>query len=209
MSVLNKDYVLVLNALYIPIGVTTIKKALTAMNSSSDGENLAAQALDLTYPLAKGTLDFLHPTFQALHWDDWVPCPIRDFDIPIHTPRLVIRAPIVILAKNYSKIPMKEIPISKRAVYDHYKGKCIWTGRTLSFSESSLEHMVCKSHNGEKSWDNIALADYRLNAERGNTPVSEWKYKAKYKLHKPIAKTPESMITVDRPEWEYFLFKRK
>lgn len=210
MSVLDKHLTLVLNALYIPIGTTTIKKALVAMNSSSDGEHCAAEALDLAYDSTAQGLDFMSPnTFNLVKWEDWIGLPIRDFDIPIHTPKIIIRAPIVIVAKNYTKIPVKEIKLSKKAVYSFYNGKCIWTGRTLTFSESSLEHMVPKSHNGKMDWNNIGLSDKKLNQERGATPLEKWKYKPKYKLKKPLpTPIPALLHTASRPEWQYFLIKK-
>lgn len=211
-SIVNKEYTLVLNSMYMPIGVTPIKKALIAMNSAKLGESLVAAALNLEYKeMDNGEINFSSPsTYYPVSWEDWIQLPVRSFDIPIHTPKMIIRAPIVLVARNCDKIPMKRIPLSKRAVYNHYKGRCIWSGEKLSLNEASLEHMITRSAKGARSWKNIGLAHKKLNAERGNTPLEKWKYKAKYPLSEPLSRPVSTMITTAvRPEWEYFLIVKK
>ncbi len=210
-EILNRDYTLVLNSLYTPVGVTSIREALTAMNSTKNGENMAADALDLHYGLNDdGSVNYNDVAYYPTNWDNWIELPVRDFDIPIRTVRLTLRAPIIIVAKNYSKIPNKRIKLSKRSAYEHYGKKCVWSGRELSFNEASLEHMTPRSHNGEMTWDNIAIADRKLNAERGNIPIDQWKYKAKYQPNEPKIKPMSILIdTPNRPEWEYFLIVKK
>ena len=51
MDFLNKNYTLVLNSGWVIIGYTSIRKAVVAMYSTRDGENMAAQALDLEFGL--------------------------------------------------------------------------------------------------------------------------------------------------------------
>lgn len=204
---LNKEIVLVLNAIWQPIGYTSIKKAITSMCSTTDGENMAVQALDLEYDLKDGTIDFASPIKMIpVGINEWISLPVRDFDIPIHTSKSVVRAPIVIIAKNFSKMVMKQLHPTKKNLYHMYGGKCIWTGEKMSFNEATLEHMTPKSHGGGESWKNLALAKKSVNNERGNVPVSEWKYKAQYKLVEPKLRPIAAEIKeAIRPEWKYFL----
>ena len=49
MSFLQKNLTVVLNALYQPIGYTSIQKALISLNSESGGQSTAAEAMDIDY----------------------------------------------------------------------------------------------------------------------------------------------------------------
>lgn len=212
-DILNKHLVLVLNSVWQPIGYISIKKAIIAMFSTNDGQNMAAKALNLEYPLDEnGFINFKEPLLDRVYpvgIPEWNDLPIRDFDIPIHTSKRIIRAPIVIIANNYSKVPMKRLKPTKRNIYDFYKGKCIWTGRTLSLNEATLEHMNPRSNGGQNTWQNLGLSGKKENNERGNIPIKDWKYKQQYPLKEPKSIPISALITKPaRPEWEYFLIKK-
>lgn len=211
-DILNKNLVLVLNSGWQAIGVTSIKKALVAMFSTSDGENMAAQALDLEYSLNKeGFVDFSAPEKTVeTKIEDWLSLPIRDFDIPVHTAKRIVRAPIILITKNFSKMPYRSLRATKRNVYNHYGGRCIWTGKILSFNEMTLEHMIPKSHGGNESWQNLAPAQKDINNKRGNTPLKDFHLKPQFKLSEP-KKTAVGALIVEakRPEWEYFMMNKK
>jgi hypothetical protein len=211
MDILHKNYTLVLNSIWQPIGFTSLKKAIVAMYSSQDGENMAAKALDLEYPLNEdGFVDFSNPIkFIPVGIPEWNDLPVRDFDIPIHTVRKIIRAPIILITNNFSKMTFRHLRPTKRNLYNFYKGKSIWTGKTLSLNEMTVEHLTPKSLGGDDSWHNLAPAEKSINNERGNTPLEKFKYKPKYKLGEPKP-TPSSVLInrANRPEWEYFLLNK-
>lgn len=178
------------------------------MYSTQDGENMAAQALDLDYELNEdGFIDFEKPSQMVpVSIPEWNDLPLRDFDIPIHTSKKIVRAPIVLVTKNFSKTILRKLRPTKKNLFEMYGGKCIWTGKILSLADASLEHMVPKSHGGGNGWDNLALSKKKINNERGNTPVKDWKHKPQYSLKEPKAMPISSYINVaTRPEWVFFL----
>jgi HNH endonuclease len=210
MELLSKHYSLVLNALYMPMGSLTIKKALITLNSSEDGISNAALAFDLDYELDdKGNVDFLKPkVLRTVEWDEFITLPLRDFDIPIHSPRMTIRAPIVILSKS-KKIVMKKIRPTIQNLYDLYGGKCVWSGKVLSKNSATREHLIPKSQKGDDSFKNVVLADRKINHERGNLPLEKWKYKMQYQPKEPLPRPWVSTIkNAPREEWRYFLFNK-
>ena len=210
-DVLNKYYVLVVNAIYMPLGVISVRKALNNLFSSEDGKNMAAVAFDLDYANNGDGLDWMQPIlFRTVEIDEWITLPLRGWDVPIHTPRQIIRAPIVIMARNHDKPPkMRELSPNLRNVYAHYKGVDYWTGKKLSLKQASLEHVTPKFHKGGNSWDNLAITDKKLNSKRGHD-MDKWPHKGKYPLSKPLPRSPISLITeIARPEWQYFLFNSK
>ena len=180
------------------------------MYSTSNGENMAAVALDLEFALGEdGFVDFTQCTKMVpVGIPEWNFLSIRDYDLPIRTAHQVVRSPIVLITKNYSKMNFKRLRPSKRNLYEFYGKKCIWTGRTLSLSEASVEHMICRSAKGDSTWQNLGISDKKLNSERGNTPLEKWKYKPQYQLREPKATPVSALINKpNRPEWIPFLLK--
>lgn len=209
-DILKKHLTLVLNALYLPMGTLSVQKSLITLNSSLDGITNAALAFDLDYELDEnGNLDFNKPKImRTVEWDEFCQLPVRDWDIPIHSPHMTIRAPIVILSKS-KKIVMKKIRVSIQNLYELYGGKCVWTGKVLSKNSSSKEHLKPVSMGGDNSWKNVVLADRKINGERGNLPIEKWKYKMQYQPKEPLPKHFASTIkSPARPEWTYFLFNK-
>jgi 5-methylcytosine-specific restriction endonuclease McrA len=215
-EILNKNIVLVLNSIYQPIGYTSVKQAIVSLCSTSDGESMAAEALDLDYHLLEGgELDWASPfTYRSIPWDEWVTLPVRPEpykDEPIKTSKMVIRAPIVIRSRNYSKMPRRSLRPNKKNLYELYDGRCIWTGKKLSLNQATVEHLKPRSHGGKETFGNLALAEKKINNDRGNIPLEEWtkKYKPHYKTKEPTIRLACDLISEPkRPEWIYFLIKK-
>jgi 5-methylcytosine-specific restriction endonuclease McrA len=209
-SIITKNLVLVLHSvMWQPIGFISIKKAIKAM-CSDDVD--AAQALDLDYELNdEGYIDFMKPIkYVPLGVEEWFKLPIRDFDIPIHSTKSVYRAPIVILTHHCKKMPSKQLKPTRRNLWEFYGRKCYWTGKELSYSECTKEHIDPKSRGGGDSWANLAPASKKINNERGNIPVDKWKYKPQYKLKEPPKMPVSTFIRhAARPEWQYFILSNK
>ena len=209
-DILNRSLCLVLNALYMPMGTLSLKKACVTLNSSIDGFDMAAQYLQVEYDNKEdGSIDFMSPNLiQPINWDEFCQLPLRDFDIPISTPKMKIRAPILIISKS-KKIIMKKLRPSIQTLYDIYGGRCIWTNQVISKNQASKEHLKCRSHGGDDSFSNVALASKKLNHERGNIPLKDWKYKMQYPLKEPLPMPYSTTIkNIPREEWRYFLFNK-
>jgi 5-methylcytosine-specific restriction endonuclease McrA len=211
MSTLDKKICLILNTGWQPIGFISVKKAIVSMYPMNDNDT-PSQAMNLEYELDEnGFLDFMKPSLiNPVGLDEWNKLPIRDFDIPVNTSKRTVRAPIVLITPNYAKMNYREIQPTKRNLYEFYGGKCIWTGKQLSYAEMTMEHMIPRSDGGKNTWENLAPAQKKLNNERGNTPLDKWKFKPQYSLKKPKALAISGLINkAARPEWLYFLIKNK
>jgi len=212
VNLLNEQLVLVLNSLYIVVGTATIKKALTNLFSTSEDGNMASQGIDIEFELD----DDGRPNFDKVsYWEPvnleaWMNLPVRSWDIPIHTSKRTIRAPIVMRAKNYNGLALRELKLNKRNAYRHYGKKCAYSGKILTLAEASLEHVKPKSHGGKDEWTNIVLAHRDLNSERGNMPIENFRHRLLYEPKKPLPRTAASEIsTVPRVEWLSFILKQK
>lgn len=210
MSVLNKQIVLVLNNLWMPIGKTTVKQGLKIMFSQMDGIT-AGKALDIKLNKKQdGSWDYENPEYyNPVDWAEWCELEVRDCDPVIHlSHNRVIRAPIVVIAQNCSKITVRELKPTKANVFAKYNNTCIWSGKKLPRNRLNLEHLYPVSRGGKNTWDNLAPADIKLNSMKGDKLPHEVGLTPKYKLSTPKAVPFASLITEPAsPFWLPFIMK--
>lgn len=206
---LNKGTVLVLNSLYQAIGIMTPKKALVAMNSTSDG-GYAAKAIDIIYPkLPDGRYDLENGQIgYAYTFEEWLEVEFRDgLDQAIHTSRIVVRVPTVIMT-NYSKMPMRRFRPTKSILYELQKGICGYSGKKLSMKQMNLEHKVPKSLGGKDTFENLMAVDKDINHARGNKPLKDVGLTPLFHHKTPRALPAAYMIkSAVHPDWKHFIQK--
>lgn len=205
-NILNKS-VLVLNKAWLPIATCTVKKAFEDLNSSKQPK----KALKIEFLKdSKGNYDFSAPTeILPLAWSEWITIAPREFDEDtIHTTKLELRIPtVIIVGSNYNSLPKKTFRPTKRNLYNHYKGRCVWTGEVIPYKTATLEHMHPKSRGGDGSWKNLALATPELNRKKSDRTPEEFGMIPKYKLSEPAPVTAAMLIQAVNPDWGIFLMK--
>jgi 5-methylcytosine-specific restriction endonuclease McrA len=189
MMVLEQQ-VLVLNRQWQAINVITVQAALSMM---------AADA-------ATG-MDFSDGNFVPVKWSDWLNLPVRAGDDCVSTPSRRVRAPRVIIAVKFNKVPLKRPPLTMRHLRERDGGRCAYTERLLKPEECSMEHVVPRSKGGTTEWKNVVLADKRINNFRGNRSLKEAGLTLKIQPTVPTAKPfHESLRSrLKFPEWEFFV----
>jgi 5-methylcytosine-specific restriction endonuclease McrA len=151
-DILNKATVLVLNRNWQAIHVKTPADAFCMLATG------AATALDI-----QGD-DWITP----VRWNDWLKLPIRDQDHAVNTPRGQIRVPTVIVAANYSKVPMRRPNFGTRGIWERDGGVCQYTGRKLAPREGNIDHVIPRSRGGTTSWENCVLAHREVNSKKAD-----------------------------------------
>lgn len=217
MNVLNKEIVLLLNRSWIPIGVKTVKEALISMCSNSESEKPPFLALNIEYDVNRdGTPDFESIfKIEPLSFDEWIKLPCFSWHLKINTIRHEIRCPTVLVATGYDKILMKKSRVTKSGLWDRDKGKCIYTGKTLTKSSATIEHIIPKSRWKEKklagspdNWTNLALCDKEINHKKGSKTPEEAGLKLLWKPTEPNAVPSYSLLSEARhADWSHFLIK--
>ena len=175
LNSLTTQSVLVLNALWQPIGTTCIQDAVTSMNSSVDGVNYAARGINVVYRQNKdGSLNLEEvETFFPLNFDEWVKLPPRpDIDTVIRSPKITLRCPTILLT-NYSKMPMRKFRPTMKKLYEMQDGKCGYSGEIISHNQASLEHKIPRSHGGKDTFENLMVVKKEINHKRGNRPLAD------------------------------------
>ena len=151
-DILNKATVLVLNRHWQAIHVRTPAEAFCQMAAN------AATGLEI-----EGQ-DHIRP----VTWDEWITLPIRPQDEAVHTVRGSIRAPTVIVAVNYARVPKKRPKFCARTIRERDGNRCQYTGRLLRPDEGSIDHIVPRSRGGPNSWENCVWASREINTRKGN-----------------------------------------
>lgn len=183
---------LVLNRSWQAVNVITVQAALSMM---------AADA-------ATG-MNFTEGNFVPVRWNDWLNLPVRAEDDCIGTPSRRVRAPRVIIAVKFNKVPLKRPRLTMRHLRERDGGRCAYTERLLKPEECSMEHVVPRSKGGATEWKNVVLADKRINNIRGNRSLKEagltLKIQPKVPGAKPFHESLKSRLKF--PEWEFFVKK--
>lgn len=151
-DVLNKATVLVLNRNWQAINVRTPADAFCQMLSGT------ATALEI-----RGEEEI-----RPVSWDEWLQLPIRPEDNCVLTVRGPIRVPSVIVAVNYSRVPMRRPTLNARAIRERDGNRCQYTGKLLRADEGSIDHILPRSKGGKDSWDNCVWASKEINNRKGN-----------------------------------------
>lgn len=213
MGIENKLITLRLNSGWTPIGFCTIKDAIIALNSSPEGkEDKAAIALDIGYDKKDdGEWDFSKPAYIIpTKWEDWLNLPIRDdLDFAIHTPRLTIRCPIVIISTNYSKIPTKNFRPTTQSIMERDNFTCQYTGKKLPRSKLNLDHILPKDKGGRDTFENLVTCDKEINFKKGNKLNEEAGLKLIRQPRAPLPMPVSALIReAKHPMWEPFLINK-
>jgi 5-methylcytosine-specific restriction endonuclease McrA len=151
-DILNKATVLVLNRNWQAIGVRTPADAFCQMATN------AATALDIDGD------NHIRP----VKWDEWITLAIRESEAFVNTVRGPVRVPTVIVAVNYSRVPMKRPNLSARTIRERDGNRCQYTGRVLRVDEGNLDHVVPRSRGGANTWENLVWASKEVNSRKGN-----------------------------------------
>ena len=190
MSTLSKS-VLVLNKGWQAINVRTVQESLSMMAAD------AATGMDFNDD----------GNFVPLKWDDWLKLPVRYEDDFVGTPNRKVRAPRVIIAVKFNKVPLKRPRLCMRNLVERDGNKCAYTQRVLSPKERSMEHVTPRSHGGVTAWENVVLAHKDINNLRGNRSLKEAGLQLKIKPFAPKALPFHETVSLVFPEWKYFVKK--
>ena len=140
--------VLVLNRSYLPIHVTSVRRAFSLLYQG------IARAVDEQY--------------QTFDFDGWRQLAVaRDMD-SIGTAGGRIRVPRVIVLIAFDRLPKRHVRFSRINLMARDSFRCQYCGSHAD----SIDHVVPRSRGGRDVWDNLAAACRPCNsAKRDRTPA--------------------------------------
>ena len=147
--------VLVLNRSYLPIHVTTLRRAFSL--------------------IFQGTALAVNREYETFDFDGWCE---RTGDVAseprdeVGTSRGPIRAPRVILLTTFDRVPKRHVRYSRLNIFARDKYTCQYCGVKPHRSLLNLDHVIPRSLGGRTTWENVVCSCVECNRRKGGrTPA--------------------------------------
>lgn len=140
-------HVLILNRSYVPIHITSIKRAVCLV--------------------FKGLARVIDEQYRAYDFQSWSELSVATHDEAIHLTQKAIRVPHVILLQFYDKLPRKRIRFSRENIYLRDHNTCQYCDKKFKRSDLNIDHVVPLSRGGGTSWENVVCSCIACNAKKG------------------------------------------
>ena len=145
--------VLVLNRVYQPVHVTSVRRALSLLYQG------VARAIDEEFRL-----------FDFQSWSELAAAAHQDV---IRTVTRRIRIPRVIVLLTYEHLPKARVRFSRFNIYARDDSTCQYCGRRLPRSELNLDHVIPRSRGGSTTWENVVCSCVACNLRKGGRSPNE------------------------------------
>jgi 5-methylcytosine-specific restriction endonuclease McrA len=182
-NIAQKAIVLKLNSRWRAVGVELVSKTICDLMTG------VIVAMDIVYATNEdGSPNFSeHEYVNPVGWDEWVKLPVRPWDLSIHSARMEIRVPTVVITKKYSEVHQKKFKgkPTKEALFIRDNGLDAYTGKELDFAEATKDHVIPLSRGGTDTYDNVVLTTKEINNSKGNKLNSEAGLKLLINPHNP------------------------
>ena len=193
-NILDQQRVLVLNNIWMAIGVKNVRDAFSMMCADAATAVLTDDG-----------------SYRCVKWEEWVTLPLKSGDLFVSTSHAAVKVPKIIVAVGYEQIPKKSVPLTLVNLWKKYGKKDCYTMEDLALEDASMEHLDPKSKGGLKTWDNILPAHKKRNNARGHKTHVEF---GMFPRMRPSAPLPvPTMHFIENhyniPEWDKFLPKKK
>jgi 5-methylcytosine-specific restriction endonuclease McrA len=179
--------VLVLNRSYLPIHVTSVRRAFSMVYQG------VARVVDEQYE----TFDF----------DSWRDLAVRAGDDSIGVVGGLIRVPRVILLLAFDRIPKRHVRFSRINVYARDRSTCQYCGRRFPRTDLNLDHVVPRAKGGRTTWENVVCSCLDCNRRKGGRTPQQSGMRLIAPPRRPRW-TPMAGVLAGRrwyPEWRPFL----
>jgi len=149
-------HVLTLNRHYLPIRVTTARRAFSLLYRRLAEVVHVEDGQYLSYDFESWReLSALKESFEPERYD-WV-----------RTVRFSLAVPRIIRLTLYDRLPTNKVRLSRRNIFARDGNRCQYCGRKFPTSELSLDHVIPRSQNGKTVWENLVCCCVSCNVRKG------------------------------------------
>lgn len=152
LSLLSSN-VLVLNRNYLPVHVTTVRRAFILLYHE------VAQVIDEQY--------------QTYDYKSWSELSVEAHHESVGLVDKLIRVPRVILLTVYDRLPKKNVRFSRLNIYLRDNNTCQYCGKHFARYDLNLDHVVPRVKGGQTSWENVVCSCIECNRRKGGMSVAE------------------------------------
>ena len=189
METLLDRSVLVLNRLWQPVHTCSARRALKlvcighAQVVQTDGE----------------------ARYQTHDFGSWIEHSTKSVaEELIHTVRLAMRIPKIIVLAFYDRLPRKEVKFTRHNVFLRDKFTCQYCRVLFPEEELNLDHVIPRDRGGKTSWENIVTSCIDCNTRKANKLPQEAQMRL---MRKPVTPRWRPMfgLRADTPTDESWL----
>ena len=179
--------VLVLNRSYLPVHVTSARRAFTL--------------------LYQGIARVVNEQYQTFDFAAWSQLAVaRDMEA-IGTPSGLIRIPRVIVLIAFDRLPKRHIRFSRINLMARDNFQCQYCGGKPHRSELNLDHVVPRSLGGRSTWENVVTSCVDCNRKKGGRTPRQAHLKLQHRPERPRWTPLANLMwsSVRYQEWRPFL----
>lgn len=189
---------LVLNRVWQAVNIVGVKRAISLLMQDH------AQVIDAE-----------EGHFQIYGAEEWfafsMEHPPRPNQPCIHSIRMTLRIPKVLLLRYYDRLPAQEVKFCRESIYerDHYR--CQYCGQVFTAPKLNLDHVIPRHHGGRTTWENVVASCIHCNTRKANRLPHEAGMRLIRKPERPkwrpfVSTLAESDID---HAWEHFLGSKR
>jgi len=145
--------VLVLNRDFVPVHVTSVKRAFTL----------------LYIGLAKA----VNRQYETFDFESWSAISASKADETLGLIGRAIKVPRVILLVAYDRIPQRDVRFSRLNIFARDKHRCQYCGERFPTSHLNLDHVIPRSKGGTSNWENVICCCVPCNSRKGGRTPAE------------------------------------
>jgi 5-methylcytosine-specific restriction endonuclease McrA len=123
---------------------------------------------------------------------------IENEDLPIVHPFLKIRPPMIVVLKEYKKVPYKKVKVCRKNILLRDNYICQYCGCHIGkHSLATVDHIIpkCKNIGNNNTWENLVACCVKCNNKKGDKTMHEIGMKL---LRNPFHPKIEDIIVGDK-----------
>ncbi|MCL2778177.1 MAG: HNH endonuclease [Polyangiaceae bacterium] len=180
--------VLVLNRVFQPVQLTTVKRAFVLLYGG------AAHAVD--------------EDGEEYDFDLWRTLPVRHTDDALPIVGGALRVPRVVHLHRYDRTPKAAIRLTRRNLMLRDSHQCQYCGRQPPLRDLNIDHVLPRSRGGIDSWENLVTACRFCNLRKGRRTPEEANMRLARRPFRPKWSMTAQLLLATATkyrEWEPFL----
>ncbi len=179
--------VLVLNRSYLPVHVTSARRAFTL--------------------LYQGIARVVNEQYQTFDFEAWRQLAVARDAEAIGTPGGLIRIPRVIVLIAFDRLPKRHVRFSRINLMARDNFQCQYCGDRPQRAELNLDHVVPRSLGGRSTWENVVTSCVDCNRMKGGRTPKQAHVKLLRKPERPRWTPLANLMwsSVRYQEWRPFL----
>lgn len=157
--------VLVLNRSFLPIHVTSVRRACSLVYS--------------------GTANVVDEQYQTFDFTDWVAQPAGQSEEQIGTSSGSLRVPRVIVLTLFDRLPRRHVRYSRTNVFTRDEFTCQYCGDQPLRAQLNLDHVIPRAQGGRTSWENVVASCVSCNRRKGGRTPEQAKLRLRRSPQRP------------------------